>query len=60
MTLLFNPLVFSLFIQQLIYEILEQLLSITFLDVFEAAVQTHEACDLVELAHPCEILPLLL
>ena len=60
MTLLFNPLVFSLFIQQLIYEILEQLLSIPFLDVFEAAVQTHEACDLVELAHPCEILPLLL
>ncbi len=60
MTLLFNPLVLSLLIQQLIYEILEQLLSITFLDVFEAAVQTHEACDLVELAHPCEILPLLL
>jgi hypothetical protein len=60
MTLLFNPLVFSLLIKQLIDEVLEQLLSIPFLNVFEATVQAHEACDLVELAHPSQILPLLL
>ena len=58
--LLFNPLIFSLFVEELINEILEQLLPIPFLDVLEAAVDAHEACHLVELAHPVEVLALLL
>ncbi len=59
MALLFNPLVLSLLIKQLIDKVLEQLLSIPFLNVFEATIEAHEACDLVELAHSGEILSLL-
>lgn len=58
MNLLFNPLVLSLLIKQLVDEVLEQLLSIPFLNVFEATIEAHEACDLVELAHSGEILSL--
>lgn len=57
---IFNPLVLSFLIKQFINKVLEQLLSITFFNIFEATIKAHETCNLVELAHSSKILPLVL
>lgn len=56
----FDSLVFSLLIKQFINEVLEQLLTVTLLNVLEAAVNAHKPCNLVELTQSTQFLALFL
>jgi hypothetical protein len=58
--LLFNSLVLSLLIEEVIDKVLEDLLTIFFLYILEPGIHVHEAVYQVELAESVQMLPDLL